>query len=178
MKNDKKLREGLNDILSKQEDSSKVEGLLNRLTDIDRSIPDRLWVIRERIRGLSEEAEELTNLMEHRSGSRLSQVIDLLNQAQDLTEETMSLTIEQAPSRGFRVNDDGRVITIRDDIVDVGIEFTKWDGENQVRLSYIHSEEAEVKDEGVVSRTFDRLIEFARENYPQEFEHIPEDCFL
>ena len=178
---EKEIREGLNRLLSERENPDKVKGVLNRLigeqgTPVEnKSVPDRLWVLRERIKNLTEEAENLSPLLGYHSGSRLSQVIDLLNKAQDLTEETMSLTTEQAPSRGFRVNDDGRVITIRDDIVGVGIEFTKWDGENQVRLSYIHSEEAQFKDEGVISRTFDRLIEFAREKYPQEFEHLPDD---
>ena len=140
----------------------------------DRSVPDRLWVVRERIRGMRSEVEDLSSLMNNHSGSCLSQVIDLLNQAEDLTDETMSLSMGQ----GFKVIDKGSYFSIWDDPVGVGIEFTKWDGENPVRLSYVRSEDAVFKDDEVIGRTFDRLIEFGRENYPQEFAHIPDESII
>ena len=56
----------------------------------DISVPDRLWVVRERIRSLRDEVGELTGLTGYHSGSRLSRVVDVLSQAETLTEEAMS----------------------------------------------------------------------------------------
>ena len=166
MKKEQKIREGLNDLLSKREDSSKVEGVLNRLTDIDRSVSDRLWVLWTRIKGMREEAEELTNLIGHQAGSRLSQVIDILNQAETLTGETMSLTMGQSPSDKFRIRDTGENWEVWDDEKGIGIRFKKWDGQTKTRLLFVRTAEAYVRGE----ESFDDLISFARERFPQEFK--------
>lgn len=99
MRKDDKIREGLERILSEQENPDRVEGVLNRLVNSNaiRSIPDRLWVVRERIKELRSETEELSSLLEYHSGSRLSQLVEVLTQAEKLTEETMTLTTRQAP---------------------------------------------------------------------------------
>lgn len=102
---EKSFRNDLNRILSTKEDPSKVEGIMNRLVGeqeppIDtRSIPDRLWVLWTRIKEMRSEAGDLSSLLEYHSGSRLSQVVDVLTQAEKLTEETMTLTTGQTPSQ-------------------------------------------------------------------------------
>lgn len=97
---EKAIKEGLERLL-KEQDSQKVGEVFDRMTGQNRSVPDRLWSLRERIKNLTEETEDLSSLLEYHSGSRLSQVIDHLKQAETLTEETMSLTTNQAPSQEF-----------------------------------------------------------------------------
>ena len=92
MKNDRQIRENLNRLLSEREDSDRIGELFDRMTGSNRSIPDRIYVLRERIKALRTEAEDLSSLLGCHSGSRLSQVVEALNQAETLTEETMNLT--------------------------------------------------------------------------------------
>lgn len=90
MNKDKKLREGMNNLFSgSREPSEAIDKLIN---GTDRSVPDKLWSLRERIKGLRSEAEELSSLLGYHSGSRLSQVVDVLSQAERLTDETLSQT--------------------------------------------------------------------------------------
>lgn len=177
MRKEEKLREGLNRLLSEPTDPTQAERVLNKLTG-QGSIPERLSAIKDKIVGLRSDVEGLSSLMEYHSGPHLSRVIDVLNQAEDLTEEAISLTSGQNPSLGFRVEDNGGLVSIWDDIIGVGIEFDKWNGESQGPLRYVQTEEATLKDDEVVGRTFLRLIEFARREYPQEFEHIPQDSLI
>lgn len=65
----------------------------------NRAVPERLWVLWTRIKELRTEAEDLTCLLKYHSGSRLSQVVDVLKQAEDLTSETMSETTGRTPSQ-------------------------------------------------------------------------------
>ena len=170
MKKDKKLREGLNGFLSEQADPAKVEGVLNRMTDGDKSVPERLWVLWTRIKELRGEAENLSSLLEYHSGSRLSQVVDVLTQAESLTEETMTLTTGKAPSEEFRITDTGECWEIWDDEVGVGIRFNKWDRNSRRNLRYIQTAQNVLNgDEDLNGRTFDNLISFAESRFPQEF---------
>jgi len=94
MNKNEKLRAGAKNLFSEtRRPSEAIDRLIH---GTDRSVPDKLWSLRERIKGLRSEAEELSSLMDYHSGSRLSQVVDVLTQAEKLTEETMSLT-GQAP---------------------------------------------------------------------------------
>ena len=101
---EKELREGLNRLLSERENPTAGERGLNRLfgepmtPDESRSVSDRLWALRERVRELREEAENLSSLLDQHFGSRLSLVDDLLTQIDDLTDETMSLMTKGAPA--------------------------------------------------------------------------------
>ena len=147
----------------------RVEGTEERQ---DRSVPDRLWVVRERLRGMRSEVEDLSDRMDYHSSSCLSQVIDLLNQAESLTEETMSLTTGQAPSE-FRILDTGDNWEVWNDPEGIGIRFKKSDGKTRSRLLYIQT--AEAYDEGFDREGFEKLIEVARERFPQEFDLIEPD---
>lgn len=170
MRKEKDIRESLNRLLTEQENSDKVGEVLDRITGMNRSIPDRLWVLRERIKGMREEAEDLSSLLEYHSGSRLSQVVDVLTQAEKLTEETMTLTTGQAPSDEFRISDTGECWEIWDDSVGVGIRFGKWDGESRQNLRYIQTAENVLKgDEDLNGRTFEKLVSFAESRFPREF---------
>ena len=166
-----KVGEGLNRVLSESTPANSDE-VLNKLTGSEKSISDRLWVIRERIRGMRSEVEDLSSLMDYHSGSCLSQVIDLLNQAESLTDETMSLTMGQAPSE-FRILDTGDDWEVWNDPEGIGIRFKKSDGKTRSRLLYIQT--AEAYDEGFDRDGFEKLIEFARERFPQEFDLIEPD---
>ena len=166
MRKEEKLREGLNRLLSERENPDKVEGVLNRLItpEENRSIPDRLWVIRERIKELRSEAEDLSSLLEYHSGSRLSQVVDVLTQAEKLTEETMSQTNE------FKVIDRGTSVEIWDKSVGVGIGFRKGDGDCRRHLLFIRSDENDRSgDDDLIEQTYQNLISFAESRFPQEF---------
>ena len=68
----------------------------------------------------------------------------------------------------FRVNDDGRVVSIWDDSVGVGFEFRRGDGENEVRWRFRTSKEAMFKDGESIRQAFDRIVGFARERFPRE----------
>ena len=72
----------------------------------------------------------------------------------------------------YRVNDDGRVVSIWDDSVGVGFEFRRGDGENEVRWRFRTSKEAIFKDGEVIRQTFDRIVGFARERFPQDVGSI------
>lgn len=92
---EKALREGVERLLSERTDPSRIDRIVKAMTGTDvqnRSVPDRLLNLSSLIKNLREETEDLSGLLEYHSGSRLSQVIDLLNQAQVLTEETIRQT--------------------------------------------------------------------------------------
>ena len=72
----------------------------------------------------------------------------------------------------YRVNDDGRVVSIWDDGVGVGFEFTKQDGGSEVRWRFRTSAGAVFREGSVIRATFDRLMSFGRERFPREFETI------
>lgn len=174
---EKEIREGLNRLLSERENPDKVEGVLNRLigeqgTPVEnKSIPDRLWVLRERIKGLRSEAEDLSSLLEYHSGSRLSRVIDLLNQAEDLTEEAGLLTTGQISK--FQISESvyDNSWEIWDGSVGVGIRFKKWDGKPQ-KSKILTIQTARCKtnpDREFVNSCVQDLISFAREKFPREF---------
>lgn len=168
MRKDKKLREGLERLLSEQEDPAKVERVVNRLTG-QGSIPDRLWVLWTRVKGLTEETEDLSSELEYHSGSRLSQVIDHLKQAETLISETMTLTTGQTPSSDkFTILDREDNWEVWDYSLGIGLRFRKWGGQGQSRLLYIRTAEAYSKGE----ESFDDLISFARERFPREFESM------
>lgn len=99
------LRQDIDRILSTREDPSKVEGMMNRLLGEqeppinNRSVPDWLWVLWTRIKELRTETEDLSFVLREHSGSRLPQVIDLLNRAETLTSQTMRETTGQTPSQ-------------------------------------------------------------------------------
>lgn len=165
-----KVEEGLNDILSKQEDSSQVEGLLNRLTDIDRSIPDRLRVVCETIKGLRSEVEDLSGLLEYHSSFRLAQVIDLLNKAEDLTGEAELLTTGQGERFQVWENDYDNSWDINDNYFGVGIRLKKWNGKTPSKYLLMLSAQrmANPHDE-LVEKCVQDLVSFAREKFPREF---------
>lgn len=171
---EKAIKEGLERLL-KEQDSQKVGEVFDRMTGQNRSVPDRLWSLRERIKGLTEEAEDLSSLLEYHSGSRLSQVIDHLKQAETLTEETMSLTTNQAPSQEFKVEETESTITITDETEGIGIRFKKGDRLAQYRLNVVVDDRNILTtDEGMrrLDETRKRILSFAREEYPQEFGHL------
>lgn len=89
-----RLRESIDSLLNEHGDPAQVERVIDRLTGQreDLSVPDRLWVLKRRLEEMREEAEDLSSLLGYHSGSRLSQVIDHLRGAEDLTSETISLT--------------------------------------------------------------------------------------
>lgn len=78
----------------------------------------------------------------------------------------------------FRVNDDGQVVSIWDDLVGVGMEFRRWDGEHQVRWRFRTTKDSIFKEWGVVRQALDRIVGFARERYPQEFGHLVEGSMI
>lgn len=94
-KKEQAIREGVDRLLSQKSNPAQIDRLVRTLTGTDieeRSIPERLGILLTRIRELREETGDLSGLLEYHSGSRLSQVVDLLNQAEVLTEETMRQT--------------------------------------------------------------------------------------
>lgn len=175
MKKDSIIRENLNKVLSQKEDPSKVENIMNKIIGgdgpiDDRSIPDRLWVLWTRIKEMRTEAEDLTCLLKYHSGSRLSQVVDVLKQAEELTSETMSETTGQTPSEEFRISDRGDHWEIWNDSVGVGIRFKKWDENSGRHLLYVRSGRSLVsEDDETIDKTFEELISFAESRFPQEF---------
>lgn len=173
---EKSFRDDLNRILSTKEDPSKVEGIMNRLVGeqeppIDtRSIPDRLWVLWTRIKEMRTEADDLSLVLREHSGSRLPEVVEHLTQAENLTSETMSETTGQTPSEKYRISDRGEHWEIWDDSVGVGIRFRKWDENSGRHLLFIRSEDSLYSEDDLsADLTFDRLVSFARERFPQEF---------
>ena len=72
----------------------------------------------------------------------------------------------------FRINDDGRIVSVWDDSVGVGMEFRRWDGENEVRWRFLTTKESIFKELEIVRQALDRIVGFAREEYPQEFDHL------
>ena len=136
----------------------------------ERVINERLWVLWNRIKDLRREAESLSGLMRYHSGSRLSQVVDVLTQAENLTDETMSLRTKETPSEDFRIIDRGESVEIWDDSVGVGIGFRKGDEDSRRRYLSIRSRRfltgyEDEEEEGPVQR----LLSFAEERFPQEF---------
>ena len=92
----KDFREGLDRLLSERTDPGKIDRIVRTLTGSEnRSVPERLGSLLDRLRDLREETGDLSGLLEYHSGSRLSRVIDLLNQAEVLTEETLRQTTGQ-----------------------------------------------------------------------------------
>ena len=177
MKKDEKLRRGLNGFLSEQDVPAKVEGVLNRMTDGDKSVPERLWVLWTRIKELRTEAEDLSSLLEYHSGSRLSQVVDSLTQAESLTDETISLTRGETPTKEFRVVERENYWEIWDDEVGFGIGFRKGDEDSRRHLMFIRSEEYLSDWDGEDDEEMiQRLVSFAEKRFPQEFRlRIVED---
>lgn len=165
MKKDKEIREGLNRLLSEPTDPTRGERVLNKLTG-QGSIPERLSSLREKLGGLMVEAGDLSNLMEYHSGSRLSRVVDLLKQAEALTEETMTLTTE------FRIVEDDKTRTIWDDSVEIGLRFEIGDRLARYHLTNIVRDRSILTtDEGMrlLSETRERLLSFAESRFPVEF---------
>ena len=168
---EKAIKEGLERLL-KEQDSQKVGEVFDRMVGQNQSIPDRLWVLWTRVKGMTEEAEDLSSLLEYHSGSRLSQVIDHLKQAETLTEETMSLTTNQVSSQEFKVEETESTITITDETEGIGIRFDKGDRLAQYRLKVVVDDRNILTtDEGMrrLDETRRRILSFARENYPREF---------
>ena len=168
---EKEIKESLERLLNER-DPQKVGDVFDRMTGQNRSVPDRLWSLRERIKNLTEEAEDLSSLLECHSGSRLSQVIDHLKQAETLTEETMSLTTNQVSSQEFKVEETESTITITDETEGIGIRFDKGDRLAQYRLKVVVDDRNILTtDEGMrrLDETRRRILSFARENYPREF---------
>ena len=171
MKKDKEIREGLNRLLSEPTDPTRGERFLNKLTG-QGSIPERLSSLREKLGGLMVEAEDLSSLLGYHSGSRLSQVIDHLKQAETLTEETMTLTTGQASSEKYEILDMGDNWEIWDHSLGIGIRFEKGDRLSRYRLTDIVEDRSILTtDEGMnlLNETRRRLLSFAEERFPQEF---------
>ena len=167
---EKAIKEGLERLL-KEQDSQKVGEVFDRMVGQNQSIPDRLWVLWTRVKGMTEEAEDLSSLLEYHSGSRLSQVIDHLKQAETLISETMSLTTGQAPSEEFGISEVEGCWEVWDYSLGIGIRFPKWDGKSQTRLLYVRTAEAYARGE----ESFGGLLSFARERFPQEFKSMVND---
>ena len=169
---EKEIKESLERLLNER-DPQKVGDVFDRMTGQNRSVPDRLWSLRERIKNLTEESEDLSSLLECHSGSRLSQVIDHLKQAETLISETMSLTTGQAPSEEFGISEVEGCWEVWDYSLGIGIRFPKWDGKSQTRLLYVRTAEAYARGE----ESFEKLVSFARERFPREFKSIVNDPF-
>ena len=169
MRKDEQLRESLNEVLSDKGNPDKVREVFDRLTGLNRSVPDRLWVLKKRIGELRSEAEDLSGLTDYQQGSLLSRVVDVLTQAETLTDEALTLTTG-ASSDEFRISDRGECWEIWDDSVGVGISFGKWEENSRQSLRYIRTEENILSgDEDLIGETFEKLVSFAEERFPQEF---------
>lgn len=76
----------------------QIERTFNRLTG-NISVPDKLWALRENIKNLRSQSDELSSELPYHQGSKLSQVVDLLNQAESLTGEVISGLNGETPSQ-------------------------------------------------------------------------------
>jgi len=80
---------------------------------------------------------------------------------------------EQTPQE-FEIRDRGHNWEVWDTTKGLGIGFRKWDGETSGYLMFIQEGETLTGDD-FDDETMRKLVEFARERFPQEFEHLPDD---
>ena len=172
---DEKQTEKLSHLFSKmtgnlttQERVERFKTLLKELRNESRQI-QRILMEEGNPSGLN-----LLSITEHLEESlRFGEYIEIPEQDSQKVGEVFDRTTNQAQSQEFRVEETEKYIYIWDDSEKIGIRFEKGDRLAQYRLTdIVENSSLLTTDEGM--RRLDeikrRLLSFARDNYPREFE--------
>lgn len=189
MNKEEMIRQALDDMFKPDErQTEKLSHLLDKMTG-NLTTQERVERFKTLLKELRNESKEIQRiLMEEGNTSginvlsitehleeciRFGEYIEIPEQDSQKVGEVFDRTTNQVQSQEFRVEETERYIYIWDDSEKIGIRFEKGDRLAQYRLTdIVENSSLLTTDEGM--RRLDeikrRLLSFAREKYPREFE--------